>query len=407
MKMTTKQNSGKKIAYIIGTFPYPTTTFIDREILEAIRQGLDLILISIRQPEPFKMKSDVANLAQNTRYLLPVSWIKFIWCNLFFLATKPGLYGSTLFYLITRKHKHIWSRVKTVLHFAEGVWATWVLKEDGVDHIHAHFADRAATVALVVSRLLGKSYSLTAHANDIYVAPVLLNEKIKNAKFTTTCTSYNKTYLEKISGCDIELIYHGIDIGSFKDTTNREADQTPLILSVGQLKEKKGFHYLVEACRILKDKGYVFKCEIIGEGPYRSELEELIKNRGMQDSIELKGALPLEEVLARYQRAIIFVLACVVASNNDRDGIPNVILEAMAHRVPVVSTSISGIPEVVQNNHNGLLVDPENPHMLSEALISLLESKKIRTEFGLNGQKTVMEQFDLEQNTRKLVELFM
>jgi len=188
------RSNPKKIAYILGTFPYPTTTFIDREIVEAKRKGVNIILLAIRHPLPFEMTPEVKRLADETNYILPVSWLRFVWSNLHYAITRPWVYLGTFCYLLTRKHDTLLSRIKTLFHFAEGIRATDLLQRECVDHIHAHFADRAAIVAMVASRLLGLPYSLTAHANDIYVSPVMLQEKIAGARFTVTCTAYNKEH---------------------------------------------------------------------------------------------------------------------------------------------------------------------------------------------------------------------
>jgi glycosyltransferase involved in cell wall biosynthesis len=389
----------KKIAYIMGEFPYLTTTFIDREILEVERNGINLVLISIRRPDPFEMTPAVKRLAQKTKYILPVTWY----------ITQTKDYFSTLFYLLTRPHENLSLRAKTILHFAEGIRASEILIAEGVNHIHAHFADRAAIVALVASRILKIPYSLTAHANDIYVSPVMLSEKIKNAKFTTTCTAYNKDYLERKIGQRVELIYHGIELPDKLSDSQwiKNESRTPLILSVGQLNEKKGFSYLLKACGILKSQGRNIRCEIIGEGPGRKDLVRLINRLAIEKTVKLCGALSNDEVMARYAHADIFVLPCVIASDRGRDGIPNVIIEAMANRLPVISTRLSGIPEVVEHNVNGLLVPPNDSEALAAAIAELLGQSKLCVQFGLQGRLKVEQNFDIRKNTNFFIELLM
>lgn len=402
----TKPSEKKKIAYIIGSFPGLTITFIHREILEAKRQGVALVIVAIRR-RVFQVGLEIKELAEETKYILPVPWLKFLASNLYFGLTRPWVYFSTLVYLLTRQHNTIAARLKTFLHFAEGVWAAVLLQPEQVDHLHAHFADRAAVVAMVAARLLGISYSLTAHANDIYVSPVMLSEKIANAKFATTCTAYNKFYLESITGCRIELIYHGLDISAIKPALPPARNgRPPLILSVGQLKEKKGFPYLIRACRWLKDKGYDIQCQIIGAGPDREQLERLIAALGLQDGVILRGALPNPEVMALYPQATLFALPCVVAKNADRDGIPNVLLEAMISQVPVISTRLSGIPEVVEDGVTGLLVESADEVSLAQAMTNLLDDATLRNRLAEQGQRRVKERFDIRTNVGRLVELF-
>jgi glycosyltransferase involved in cell wall biosynthesis len=402
----TKHPGRKKIAYLIGSYPLLTTTFVDREVLEAKRIGVNLVMVAIRRGELTHIGPAARQLAEETRYLLPVPWLKFLGANLYFGLTQFWTYFSTLFYLLTRPHKTIAARVKTLLHFGEGVWAAALLRSERVDHIHAHFADRAAVVSLVASRLLNVPYSLTAHANDIYVSPVLLPEKVANAKFVTTCTGYSKAHLERETGCRIELVYHGLDLSAIKPVLRPPRNgRPPLILSVGQLKEKKGFPYLIKACQLLKNQGYNFRCEIIGEGPSRRELETLVADLELQDMVVLRGALPNAEVMAKYAQVTLFTLPCVVAGNADRDGIPNVLLEAIANRVPVISTRLSGIPEVIEDGVTGLLVDPGDEEALAKAIARLLNDPKLREKLAENGRRQIEKSFDIRTNIGRLVEL--
>ncbi len=396
----------KKIAYILGTYPLLTTTFIDRELLEAKRLGLNMVLVAIRKGRDHGFSAGVQKFANETVYLLPVSAIRLIRSHLFFFITRFPTYVGTLTYLLTRKHPTPHARLKTLFHFGEGVLAAALLRKSSVNHLHAHFADRAAVVAMVIHRLLEVPYSITAHANDIYISPVFLAEKIKNAKFVATCTKYNQLHLEKETEHPVELIYHGLD---FSDILPSESSlknrKTPLVLSVGQLNEKKGFPYLIRACALLREKEYEFSCEIIGDGPEKGKLAELIEALNLSDIVTLRGALPHAEVLRDYPRAGLFVLPCVVARDGDRDGIPNVILEAMAHGLPVISTNISGIPEVVRNQETGWLIQSRSEHALTNAIAQVLDHPCEAAAIGRNGMAFVRKNFDIRQNVQHLIEM--
>lgn len=400
----------KRIAYILGRFPALTMTFIDREIVEAKRKGTELVLVAMRGSPPFEMRPEVAELAKETEYLVPIQWPRLFRSFLFFVVTQPLNLLSLFLFLVSRAHGTLKARVKTAIHFAEGVEAAGILRGRNVDHIHAHFADRASVVAMVVSRLLKIEYSLTAHANDIYISPVLLQEKLAQAKFVTTCTGYNKEHLERVTGKPVELIYHGLDLDQLQsDTQNCPAESpasdAPLLLSVGQLKEKKGFPVLLDACAQLRDQGYEFRCEIIGEGPDRKALEAHIEERQLGNLVTLRGELPNRAVMARYTEATLFTLPCVVAKNDDRDGIPNVMLEAMAHGLPVVSTAVSGIPEVIEDEITGLLVESGSAAELAKGLARILDDSELRERLGDNGRDLVRERFDIHRNIGRLVEL--
>jgi len=407
--MEDKSVQGLNLTYIIGTYPGLTTTFIDREIKVLRKLGVRLQVLSIRRPWT-SLSAEQKTLQQGVMYLMPVAWLSFLAGHLYFAAQKPLKYFGVLFYLLSRSHPTLQARMKTFLHFAEGVYAAYRLRSQSCDHLHAHFVDRAATVALVAGRLLGIPYSLTAHASDIYVDPVLLPEKLAGAKFVATCTGYNKDHLsglgEGLFNHKLSCIYHGLDASQYR-RTSYPAEKRPLVIAVGQLKERKGFRYLVEACRILLDRGYDMECRIIGEGPLRVDLEAQIHSLGLDNRVFLDGALPHEEVIEKYAAASLFVLPAILGADGDRDGIPNVILEAMAMELPVVSTHHSGIPEVVEDGVNGLLVSPADAPALASALAGLLDDPECRREMGKRGRKTVVEKFDPEKNIQQLLDEFI
>jgi glycosyltransferase involved in cell wall biosynthesis len=397
-----------KLAYIIGTYPTLTTTFIDREITWLRRWEVDLQIISIRRPSgPLSPEQEM--LQREVTYLLPVSRRAFVQGHLWFAVRRPQAYFGTLLYLLTRPHPDLRARLRTSLHFGEGVYAAHVLRPLGRNHLHAHFVDRAATVALVASRLLSVPYSVTAHANDIYVNPLLLAEKLSGAKFVATCTGYNQAHLAAIGNGHVShkvsCIYHGLDVSHYQPES-RPPSGKPLLLSVGQLKEKKGLAYLIRACRMLKDRGYHLECQIVGEGPLRPALEAQIRQLSLEDTVTLCGALPHPAVVEKYRQATLFVLPCVVSADGDRDGIPNVILEAMAMQLPVVSTRHSGIPEVVEDGVTGLLIPPADEAALAGILSQLLDDPERRHRLGQNGRQTIVEKFSVEQNVRRLLAEF-
>jgi glycosyltransferase involved in cell wall biosynthesis len=402
-----KHPNDLKLAYIIGTYPSLTMTFIDREIRSLRGWGVGLRVLSIRRPRG-ALSDEQRELGRGVAYLLPVPVLAFIAAHLRFAVLRPAAYFGALLYLLTRRHPTLKARAMTLLHFAEGVYAAELLR--GCDQIHAHFVDRSATLALVAGRLLGVPYSVTAHANDIYVEPVLLPEKLSNARFVATCTGYNRAHLAALGadGLDRKLscIYHGLDVGRYRPNGGPPPGR-PVVVAVGQLKEKKGFAHLLDACRLLKDRGYDLDCHIIGEGPLRAALEAQIRRLGLEDRVALRGALPHDAVIEAYRRATLFVLPCVTGANGDRDGIPNVILEAMAMGLPVVSTDHSGIPEVVENGVDGLLVPPADAAALAGALARLLDDAAARRDLGAKAREKVAERFDAERNVRLLLEHFI
>lgn len=396
------------LVYVIGTYPSLTTTFIDREIELLRRWNVRVEVISIRRPHQALSPSQ-RRLQRDVRYVLPVGPLPLIASHLRFAAGRPAAYWGTLAYLLTRRHPSLRARTRTLLHFAMAVYvARLVQLEPDVDRVHAHFVDRATTVALVVGRLLGLPYSATAHANDIYVDPLLLPEKLEGADFVATCTRYNADHLASVDGqgtSRVVCVHHGLDAGAYRPG-RADGSRQPLILAVAQLKPKKGLVHLIDACADLRDRGYRFSCEIVGEGPLREALERRLEARGLCGTVELVGALDHPSVVDRYRAASVFVLPCVTAPDGDRDGIPNVILEAMAMEVPVVSTWHSGIPEAVEDGRSGVLVPPADPDRLADAIAALLDDPARRRRYGRRGREIVLASFDLETNARRLLDAF-
>lgn len=401
-----RTHAAPRLTYVIGTYPLLTTTFIDREIQTLIERGADLEILSIRHPHG-DLSPSQRILQQRVRYLLPVNPFQLAAAHLRFALWSPSRYFGTVRYLMSRPFPP-GARLRTLLHFATGVYAAYLIRRRRGIHIHAHFVDRAATVALVAARLLPATYSVTAHANDIYSRPVMLPEKAEGATFIATCTDYNRRHLRELLGprlgAKVRRIYHGLDLTAYKPTSRRPGGP-PLLLAVGQLKEKKGLRYLIDACHDLQSRGIEFECRIVGDGPLRGALEARI-NRFGPSHVHLDGSLSHPDVVKIYRSASIFVLPCVVAEDGDRDGIPNVILEAMASGLPVVSTEVSGIPEVVRHGETGLLVPPADARALADAIASLLASPERARRLGRAGRKLVDSRFEIANNVDRLLEAF-
>jgi colanic acid/amylovoran biosynthesis glycosyltransferase len=398
-------------AYIIGTYPGVTKTFIDREIRTLRQWGVNLQTVSIRRPaQGMPLSAEQQELQQTTIYILPVDWLNLIAGHLHFSLCRPLIYFGTLIYLLSRPHPSLADWFKTFLHFAEGVHAAHLLRGHSLDRLHAHFIDRAATVALVASRLLDLPYSVTAHANDIYTKQVLLHEKINEASFVVTVSEFNKSYLldtyPGLGSNKIHVLHPWVDTSRFHPPSARPNHNELRILSVGRLVEKKGHQYLIEACHLLQAKGIDFECHIIGDGSLESELRADIERYQLEGRLHLLGAQPQTEVLANLSWCDVFALACVIAKDGDRDGMPVALAEAMAMGVPVVSCQIAGIDELVRPG-TGLLVPPRDARALSEALQTIYSLGELeRAEMGQLGRAVVEADFDLLGGTRQLMTLF-
>jgi glycosyltransferase involved in cell wall biosynthesis len=402
---------GLNLAYIIGTYPLLTTTFIDREVETLQRMGMKIQLLSIRRPpQSVELEQKYGQLQKKIIYLLPVNWLEFILAHLYFFLTKPLTYLSLLTFLVTRPHPTVKFRLKTLLHFAEGVYAAYKLRKQSWDHLHAHFIDRAATVALCVGRLLKVTYSLTAHANDIYTQQVLTGEKITQSSFTVTVSEFNKAYLLKnypnVTPQKIYVLHPWVDLAHFQPPAHRADHNRLQITSVGRLVEKKGHGYLIEACRLLQQDGVEFECHILGDGPLMAELQSRVTQYQLTDRVHLLGGQPQAKVLSRLAQSDLFVLACVIAKNGDRDGMPVALAEAMAMELPAVSTDLVGIGELVRPEA-GYLVAPNDPVALAEAIKKLNQAgAEARIKMGKVGRAIIANEFEVFSGISRLADLF-
>jgi len=294
-----------------------------------------------------------------------------------------------------------------------GFIADQVLQAKTVHHLHAHFCHGATTMAMFASSLTGIPFSFTAHAKDIYLPKLnpgnLLALKMRRSTFVTTCTEFNQLHLQHTYPQESEKVYrvyHGVDTSRFLPASGQDSD-VPLILSVGRHVQKKGFPFLIQACKLLRDRGHRFHCVILGEtDEATSEIHHVIETLALQDCITLEPGVNQDALRQIYHRATIFALACHIVDSGDRDGIPNVLAEAMAAEIPVVSTSISGIPELITHNQHGLLVPQKNPHVLAHALEELLMNPLLRMNLAKAGRERILQIFDSRSNIKDLAHLF-
>ena len=273
----------------------------------------------------------------------------------------------------------------------------------GVTHLHAHFAKLATRVARAAARTLEVPYSFTAHARDIFeesVDPVALADAVRDAAQVVTVSRFNVDFLERTHGRRASLVYNGLPLEAFPYAS--PATRGPVVLAVGRLIEKKGFHDLVEAAAILAREGVAFRCAIVGDGEERAALEQRIATHGLADRVQLLGARTPEQVKAHMREAAVLAAPCVVAADGDRDGLPTVLLEAMALGTPCVGTDVTGIPEAITDGETGRLVPQRDPAALARVLRELLEDAGERVRLAEAARSLVERRFSSEANTRRL-----
>jgi glycosyltransferase involved in cell wall biosynthesis len=405
----TDQHANRRVAYLLKTFPRLSETFILNEILGLERLGIDIQIFSLKKPEDGPVQPAVAQVKATVTYV-PSLGPRFRFGNLgrLLLCHLMLLLVETRHYCVAAKF-HFFKRGKSRLKdYLQAGYLAWVLRRNGFEHLHVHFANVPASVAEVVQRFIGIPYSLTAHAKDIYLTSAAeLARKIEGAECVLTCTAHNQRYLAELAAgrTPVRLAYHGVDVSRFGGQSAHAPTATgerPLIVSVGRFCEKKGFEYLIRACRILADCGCPFHCQIVGYGELQNELERLIEDLGLQEFVELPGTMTQDQLAALYPRASMFVLPCLITGNGDRDGIPNVLIEAMASGVPVISTDVSGISELVRHQENGLLVEQRDADAIAEAMEFLLLHPDVRSRLARNGRETVLQRFTLEASALRV-----
>jgi len=422
----------KQIAYIVKGFPRLSETFISNEILLLEKMATPLKLFSIKRPAEDLAHDSVSRIRSDLEYLPPVTSLSNTWLLLWLKQNLPAYWRSHIrlaaqhplrymrtllgtLWMSLRYRNGFFSKPKKVFikEFIQAGYIAQRIEASGqIRHCHAHFCHGATTIAFFVSRLTGLPFSFTAHAKDIYQLNQnpgkLLIQKIKASSFVATCTDANRLYLECLgSETNIHKIYHGIDINFFRPAEMLPQATKPVILSIGRFVEKKGFDYLLNACSMLVSKGFQFRCRIIGERGDRYEaLIDQIKSLGLEGYVILEGPKAHYELLPIYRQSSMFVLPCRIVEDGDRDGIPNVLVEAMACGLPVVSTEVSGIPELIKNEQNGLLVKPQDSKLLAIAMEHLLTNKTLSNRLSRNARMTVCEHFDSAKTTLQLQDLF-
>ncbi|MCP4536928.1 MAG: colanic acid biosynthesis glycosyltransferase WcaL, partial [Chloroflexi bacterium] len=374
------------------------------------QQGATVQLFSLLSSPPGPVHPTSKKLAKQVHYALQVYDPRLWLAQLYFMVKAPRRYCKLLWNLMKQPVPQFSWLFKRLLIFWKGVYLAKYLQGSGVQLIHAHFAWLSAAAALVVSQLLDLPLTVTAHACDIYSPENDLLCLIAGASDRLVPISdYNKRIIGELCPRAVEdrmeVIHCGIDLDRFQ-TTSTMSDTTLRILSVGSLVEKKGHEYLIRACQRLKDQGLDFHCTIIGRGGRRAALERLIADLGVKDVVTLAGAREQGWVYEALQNSHIFALACVVAENGDRDGIPVAMMEALAMGVPVVSTRVSGIPELVRHQETGLLTPEKDVEAFAAAMIQLAEDDALRQRLAANGRSLVEQEFNIQENGRRSVDLF-
>jgi colanic acid/amylovoran biosynthesis glycosyltransferase len=391
-----------RIAYITDVFPGITLTFVYLEVRRLRQKGMHIDLYAIWQSKQKITSREADSFGAETTYLSPPPIFQLFRGHGYYAWEKPKKYLQIL-KLCLAQHPNARLRRRTVYNFLLAPYLATLLANKHTTHIHAHFASGASTVAIMASELLDINFSFTAHRGDIFDEKILLYEKLKKAKFAIAISEYNRACLLReapdVEASKVKTIHCGVEIEVFSPC-QRTHGGPPVFLAVGSLLQRKGHRYLLEACRILRSEGKDYRCIIVGDGPERLELEKLVRKYGVEDQVELAGAVPHEDILLYYDQADIFVHPSL------SEGIPVVLMEAMSKELPVIATRITGVPELVSHEEDGLLVGAAESAELAEAMMRLLTNVELRIRLGKNAREKILRDFNLDVNTAQIKELF-
>lgn len=396
-------HSHPRVAYLLKVYPRFSQTFVLNEILAHQADGKPVEIFSLRRPNDGKFHRALSLVKTSVQYFdeLPRDAASFLRLAQESAGELTGLW-KTLKQETNSTADELYQAIKVAL----------AIRARGIQHIHAHFGNTATAVARLAAAMAGVSYSFTAHARDIFhdnVRDEDLRRKLNDAAGVVTVSQFNVEFLRnKFAGAadHVRLIYNGLDLDSFPFSP--ATDMGVRIVAVGRLVEKKGLCDLVTACGLLVRNGVSnLSCQIVGGGPLQNELQAQIIDERLERHVELLRALPLDEVKTLIRKATLLAAPCVVAENGDRDGLPTVLLEAMALGTPCIATQVTGIPEAIKHEQTGLIVPPGDPTELAKACLRLTDNPALCDQLASNARQLIESKFDISKNAQVLRQSFV
>lgn len=406
------------VIYLVRSWPRLSQTFIVNEVLALERRGVDLVIFSLVRSGELVIQPQVSEVRTAVRYLEDRKPLRQqVGEHIAVFSAGPVRYARTALFAWRRRDLAKGYATATTLgcfQYAVRVAAAIVrLRREGTApaHLHAHFAHDPALVALLVRRLTGLPYSFTAHARDlVQIPPSSLAARAAEATALVTCCQVNADYIAATLPArlpSVRVIHHGVELDLFKPRPRPTVVADVQIVTVGRLVEKKGFPDLLRALGRLKASGRRITCRVYGDGPLLRPLAELRDSLGLADAVHFLGERSRETIIQALHSSDVFVLTPTVTEDGDRDGIPNVLVEAMACGLPVVSTSAGGIPELVTHSENGFLTAPGDVASIENHIATLLDSPKLRQQMGVAARRTVESGYDVNMAAERLQRIFL
>jgi glycosyltransferase involved in cell wall biosynthesis len=400
-----------KIAYIMSRFPHLPETFILREMTEMEKQGWAVSLYPlIQQKEPVIHAEARPWLARASHS--PFVSRSVLATNGYTFKRQPLEYVAIWLRALRENARspNLFARAIPLLPQAVDIASK--MQQDEITHIHAHYATHPALAAWVIHRLTGISYSVTVHAHDIFVRTAMLATKLRQASFVVAISDYNRRHLARVVGSWIKqktyVVHCGIVPADFRPRSRppQQNRQRFEIINIGSLQPYKGHSYLIEACALLRERGIPFRCRIIGGGEEQARLTKMVAEAGLESMVELLGPQPQEVVAQLLPTADCYVQPSIVTPSGKMEGIPVALMEALACQLPVVATSISGVPELVCHGQTGYLIPAANAAALADALAAVYADPDGATQLAVAGRRLVLREFNLHANVTRLASLF-
>jgi glycosyltransferase involved in cell wall biosynthesis len=373
------------------------------------RKGIPCVLHSMRGPHQNFFGSGWAEqINRDTKLIYPLPPGQFAASVLAAPLLFGGRFFSALANAIFGRRENLRGRVAALAHlFVACHWAR-SLRRENVSLIHAQWIQSSGTIAMYGAWLLDLPFSFTGHAVDLFRDRVALLDKIERAEFIVCISSFHRDFFIK-NGADpkkCHIVFCGIDVEQMQFRP-RPANPRPRILSIGRLIEKKGFGDLIEACRLLADRGIDFECEIAGDGPLEKPLKEQITHLRLQDRVNVTGKALLQEQLADwFASGDLFAQPCVWSKDNDVDGTPRTLMEAMACGLPSISTRLVGIPDIIEHEVAGLLVEPHDVKGLADAIERVIKDKALAERLAMGGRRQMETKFQIDRCLEPLAALY-
>lgn len=393
---------GRRIAFLVSEFPRPVDAYMLRELVALDTRGVDFRIYSLRRPASTAVPRAARRLQDRVVYAPPLRGL--LGAHAAQLGAGAGAYAAALAATLAGHVRSPRLLAKVVAVWPQTVWFAARARRDGIAHVHANWATYPAAAAASIARLTGLSWSFAGHASDIYLDATNLTAKIRGASFVTTCTEDNRRYLTRLApDARVHTVYHGIDLSAAARVTRTPAADLEL-LAVGTLRDCKGFDTLLQAVALLRADGVPARLTVIGDGEDRGMLERQARELGLAEAVVFTGYLPHEELAAHYARATVLVHP---ARSANHFGIPNVILEAQAARVPVVCTRLPALAELLEDGVSGVYVPEDDARALAATLRALFADPARRERLAEAGYRRVTEHFDIDRTVERLLPLLL